>query len=43
MHFKKIEAWIKENHSYEVPQIVAIPIIDGSSEYLDWIDNETKE
>jgi len=33
---------IKENHSYEIPEIIATEIKDGSSDYLDWINNETK-
>ncbi len=30
---------IKEKHSYEVPCILKIPIIDGNKEYLKWIDD----
>ncbi|MDR1207196.1 MAG: divalent-cation tolerance protein CutA [Rickettsiales bacterium] len=40
--FTKIKKLIKENHSYEVPQIIAIPIIAGSKDYLGWIKEETK-
>ncbi len=29
---------VKELHSYEVPEIVCIPIETGSGDYLDWID-----
>ena len=36
-NFKKIEAEIKSLHSYEVPQIIAVPIVLGSRDYLDWI------
>jgi len=36
-NFKKIEAEIKRIHSYEVPEIIALPIIAGSRDYLDWI------
>lgn len=36
-NFKKIEAEIKCVHSYEVPEIVAVPIAIGSRDYLDWI------
>jgi periplasmic divalent cation tolerance protein len=32
---------VKINHSYETPEIIALPIIAGSKEYLDWIDDET--
>jgi periplasmic divalent cation tolerance protein len=40
---KKVEKAVKENHSYEVPEIIAIPIVSGSNEYLNWINSETKE
>lgn len=33
---------VKELHSYDVPEIIAIPIIGGSKDYLDWVDNNTK-
>ena len=36
-NFKKIEAEIKRVHSYEVPEIIAVPIVAGSRDYLDWI------
>ena len=39
--FGAVEKIIRENHSYEVPQIIAIPIIAGSADYLDWIKEET--
>jgi periplasmic divalent cation tolerance protein len=30
---------VKQAHSYDVPEIIALPIIGGSQEYLDWLDN----
>ncbi|MDD5436018.1 MAG: divalent-cation tolerance protein CutA [Candidatus Omnitrophica bacterium] len=36
-NFKKVEKEIKRLHSYEVPEIIALPIIAGSAEYLGWI------
>ena len=36
-NFKKIETEIKRMHSYEVPEIIAVPITAGSRDYLDWI------
>ena len=30
---------VKEVHSYEVPEIIALPIVDGSKDYLNWLDS----
>jgi periplasmic divalent cation tolerance protein len=38
--FEKVEAAIKKLHSYETPEIVAVPIVKGSKEYLNWLDHE---
>lgn len=35
--FDELEAKIKTLHSYEVPEIIALPIIAGSNNYLDWL------
>jgi periplasmic divalent cation tolerance protein len=31
---------IKSPHTYETPEIIAVPIVKGSKEYLKWIDDE---
>ncbi|MBD2578237.1 divalent-cation tolerance protein CutA [Oscillatoria sp. FACHB-1406] len=38
--FAALEAKVRELHSYEVPEIIALPIVAGSQPYLDWIKNE---
>lgn len=40
--FNTVEKRVKELHSYEVPEIIAIPITNGSKSYLDWIAKETE-
>jgi periplasmic divalent cation tolerance protein len=35
--FDELAATIKTLHSYEVPEIIALPIIAGSKTYLDWL------
>lgn len=35
-------ARVKELHSYDVPEIIALPIVDGNPSYLAWIDEVTK-
>jgi len=36
--FPQVEAAIKKLHAYETPEIIAIPIIKGHQEYLQWMD-----
>lgn len=35
--FKLIMKKIKESHSYSVPEIISLPIVQGNKEYLKWI------
>jgi periplasmic divalent cation tolerance protein len=39
--FSKVEAVIRRFHPYELPEIVAVPITDASTAYLDWITEQT--
>lgn len=39
--FGALKKRVKELHSYSVPEIVAIPVVEGSEEYLRWIKEET--
>ena len=34
---------IKQLHSYDCPGISCLPIVDGSSDFLEWIQAETKK
>ena len=34
---------VKGVHSYDVPEIVALPIIGGNEDYLEWLDSEVQE
>ena len=34
----EIISLVKQAHSYDVPEIIALPIIAGSEKYLDWLD-----
>lgn len=36
--FDALAAAVREAHSYEVPEIIAMPIIVGNPSYLKWID-----
>jgi periplasmic divalent cation tolerance protein len=39
--FDTVAKRIKELHSYEVPEIIAVPITQGAKSYLDWVIKET--
>ncbi len=42
--FERVRESIRELHSYELPECIAVPINDGSADYLDWIgENVTSE
>jgi periplasmic divalent cation tolerance protein len=37
--FEKLAETVKALHSYEVPEIIVLPIVEGSKAYLDWLDS----
>ena len=39
--FPAVAEAIRSSHAYELPEIVAVPILDGSPAYLAWIDAES--
>ncbi len=41
-NFDKIEAVIKALHSYNIPEIIALPVIKGSNDYTGWLEHETE-
>ena len=38
---EKLARRVKQLHSYKVPEIIALPIVAGSEDYLHWIDQQT--
>jgi periplasmic divalent cation tolerance protein len=40
--YDRVEKAIKKLHSYETPEIIAVPIVKGSKEYLNWLDDEPR-
>lgn len=40
--FPELQATVKRLHSYEVPEILALPIVEGSRAYLSWLQSVTK-
>jgi periplasmic divalent cation tolerance protein len=41
--FDSIQNEVRELHSYEVPEIIALPIEAGAEDYLEWIKKETQK
>jgi len=40
--YSAVEQAIRENHSYEVPEIVQLPIERGLDRYLSWVEESTR-
>jgi len=38
--FDALKAVLEAAHSYELPEVLALPIVDGSANYLAWLDSE---
>ena len=41
--FDAVQKRVMALHSYETPEIIALPILDGARAYLDWIDASTRD
>ncbi|MCH7752480.1 MAG: divalent-cation tolerance protein CutA [Planctomycetes bacterium] len=39
--FPQVETVIRKLHTYECPEIIAVPIADGSDAYLTWLGEQT--
>jgi len=39
---ERLVARVQDLHSYEVPEVIALPIVGGSEEYLDWLREQTE-
>jgi periplasmic divalent cation tolerance protein len=40
---EELTAKVKEHHSYTVPCVVALPILGGNPDYIDWLFRETRQ
>ncbi len=38
--FPQLEKLVQASHSYELPELIAVPIDEGSAPYLNWIDTQ---
>ncbi|MDX3112705.1 MULTISPECIES: divalent-cation tolerance protein CutA [Streptomyces] len=37
----ELETWVAQEHTYEVPEWVVLPIVGGSDAYLSWVVDES--
>ena len=40
--FDELAGFLAERHSYDEPEIIAMPIVAGSAAYLSWVEDETR-
>jgi periplasmic divalent cation tolerance protein len=40
--FEDLEKKVKSLHSYSVPEIIALPIVEGFASYLKWLEENTE-
>jgi periplasmic divalent cation tolerance protein len=41
--YAELETWIRANHPYELPEIIAVSVIHGLPAYLQWVESETRD
>ncbi len=41
-NYADIEAFIQSQHPYKTPEIIALPILKASKDYLEWLSNATR-
>jgi periplasmic divalent cation tolerance protein len=42
VHFPKIEERVRQLHSYEIPEVMAVTIQEGNESYFQWVEEETR-
>lgn len=40
--YAELQSWLQQNHPYDIPEVLALPVTAGSAGYLDWVLNETE-
>jgi|SRR5437762_12813166 len=38
--FDRLRLELEKAHTYEVPEVVAVPVVEGAPNYLNWVENE---
>ncbi len=40
--FDELLAYVRENHPYELPEVIAMPLANAFGDYVDWVKQETR-
>jgi periplasmic divalent cation tolerance protein len=40
--FEPLSATLRKLHSYEVPELLALPVVDGETNYLNWLESNIR-
>jgi periplasmic divalent cation tolerance protein len=40
--YTELERVVRQAHSYDVPEIIALPVTGGGADYLSWVQTETR-
>lgn len=41
-HLPELQEHLRRIHPYDVPEILAVPVVDGNSAYLEWLGSELR-
>jgi periplasmic divalent cation tolerance protein len=41
--FEALKSRVQELHSYTVPEVIALPILEGNPSYLQWLNEQTRK
>jgi periplasmic divalent cation tolerance protein len=41
--YSEVEKFLADNHSYDTPEIIEVPVTTGAASYLRWIDDNTRD
>lgn len=41
--FERLRVELEKAHSYEVPEMLALPVVEGAANYLEWLESNLQE
>ena len=41
-NLERLAQWLEQHHPYDLPEVIARPVMGGSPGYLDWVAQETE-